>query len=307
MGLDAKNLEGARLAVQILSATKKDQRALEAADRVVTLAPQDPDAHRVRGDCLVVLMRPAEAALAFEKVIHYRPDDADAWLALGRSFRQVRKPAMARMALTKAIALGGDRQHAERRRSGERGPREAAAGVRLARPGSRGAVSHPPARCGRMGPSSPPTRELTHVRSPPHDWPLDRRQELVLGSPRSQEVFNPATGVAEKRVLLADKATVQAAIASAEKAYPAWRATPPLKRARVMSKLKNLLEMHAEKIAGAAHRRARQGRRRRDGRGPARHRERRVRLVRPRAPQGRAHAATSARASTRGASSSRSA
>jgi malonate-semialdehyde dehydrogenase (acetylating)/methylmalonate-semialdehyde dehydrogenase len=70
----------------------------------------------------------------------------------------------------------------------------------------------------------------------------------VLGEHRSQEVFNPASGSAEKRVLLADKATVEAAIASAEKAYPAWRATPPLKRARVMSKLKNLLEMHAEKI-----------------------------------------------------------
>ena len=70
----------------------------------------------------------------------------------------------------------------------------------------------------------------------------------VLGSSRSQEVFNPATGVAEKRVLLADTAQVQAAVASAEKAYPAWRNTQPLKRARVMSKLKNLLEMHAEKI-----------------------------------------------------------
>jgi malonate-semialdehyde dehydrogenase (acetylating)/methylmalonate-semialdehyde dehydrogenase len=72
----------------------------------------------------------------------------------------------------------------------------------------------------------------------------------VLGSHRSQEVFNPATGLAEKRVLLADKATVEAAVTSAEKAYPAWRNTPVLKRARVMSKLKNLLEMHAEKITG---------------------------------------------------------
>jgi malonate-semialdehyde dehydrogenase (acetylating) / methylmalonate-semialdehyde dehydrogenase len=71
----------------------------------------------------------------------------------------------------------------------------------------------------------------------------------VLGEGRSQEVFDPATGRASGRVLLADKGTVQAAIASAEKAYPAWRATQPLKRARVMSKLKNLLEMHAEKIA----------------------------------------------------------
>jgi malonate-semialdehyde dehydrogenase (acetylating)/methylmalonate-semialdehyde dehydrogenase len=72
--------------------------------------------------------------------------------------------------------------------------------------------------------------------------------KTVLESKRSQEVFNPATGVAERRVLLADKSQVQAAVASAEKAYPAWRATAPLKRARVMSKLKILLEQHAEQI-----------------------------------------------------------
>lgn len=73
--------------------------------------------------------------------------------------------------------------------------------------------------------------------------------ENVLVSERSQEVFNPATGKATRRVLLADQTQVAAAITSAEKAYPAWRATAPLKRARVMSKLKTLLEQNAEKIA----------------------------------------------------------
>jgi malonate-semialdehyde dehydrogenase (acetylating) / methylmalonate-semialdehyde dehydrogenase len=72
--------------------------------------------------------------------------------------------------------------------------------------------------------------------------------QLVAGGTRSQDVFNPATGQAEKRVLLADKATVEQAIASAQAAYPAWRNTPPLKRARVMSKLKVLLEENAEAI-----------------------------------------------------------
>ena len=65
---------------------------------------------------------------------------------------------------------------------------------------------------------------------------------------RSQDVFNPATGRAEKRVLLADKSTVEQAIASAQAAFPAWRNTPPLKRARVMGNLKVLLEQHAEEI-----------------------------------------------------------
>ena len=72
--------------------------------------------------------------------------------------------------------------------------------------------------------------------------------QLVAGGSRSQDVFNPATGKAEKRVLLADKKTVEQAIASAHAAYPAWRATPPLKRARVMSKLKILLEENADAI-----------------------------------------------------------
>ncbi len=72
--------------------------------------------------------------------------------------------------------------------------------------------------------------------------------QLVAGGSRSQDVFNPATGQAEKRLLLADKLTVEQAIASAHAAYPAWRATTPLKRARVMSKLKVLLEENADQI-----------------------------------------------------------
>jgi malonate-semialdehyde dehydrogenase (acetylating)/methylmalonate-semialdehyde dehydrogenase len=72
--------------------------------------------------------------------------------------------------------------------------------------------------------------------------------QQVAGGSRIAEVFNPATGQAEKCVLLADKLTVEAAIASAQAAYPGWRATPPLKRARVMSNLKVLLEQHAEEI-----------------------------------------------------------
>ncbi|MBP6006438.1 MAG: CoA-acylating methylmalonate-semialdehyde dehydrogenase [Rhodoferax sp.] len=74
--------------------------------------------------------------------------------------------------------------------------------------------------------------------------------QQVAGGSRIAEVFNPATGQAEKCVFLADKLTVEQAIASAQAAYPAWRATPALKRARVMSNLKVLLELHAEEICG---------------------------------------------------------
>ena len=72
-------------------------------------------------------------------------------------------------------------------------------------------------------------------------------QRLIAGG-RTQEVFNPAEGRAEKRVELAAKSTVEQAIAAAEAAFPAWRATPPAKRARIMMRFKELLDEHAETI-----------------------------------------------------------
>jgi len=73
--------------------------------------------------------------------------------------------------------------------------------------------------------------------------------KIVHEHGRTQPVFNPATGASSTSVELASQALVERAIASAEKAFPAWRNTPPLKRARVMSKLKVLLEEHADEIA----------------------------------------------------------
>ena len=72
--------------------------------------------------------------------------------------------------------------------------------------------------------------------------------ERCPGGERSQPVYNPATGAVSRQVRLADRATVERAIASAQAAYPAWRNTPPLKRARVMSKLQALLARHADNI-----------------------------------------------------------
>ena len=73
---------------------------------------------------------------------------------------------------------------------------------------------------------------------------------------RMQDVYNPATGEAEKLVLLASKATVNDAIVSAKNAFVEWRNTPVSKRARVMFKFKSLLEEHADEIIaliGAEH------------------------------------------------------
>ncbi|WP_158972511.1 CoA-acylating methylmalonate-semialdehyde dehydrogenase [Paraglaciecola sp. L3A3] len=72
--------------------------------------------------------------------------------------------------------------------------------------------------------------------------------QLVTTTGRMQDVHNPATGESERSVLLASKQTVQQAIDSAQAAFPAWRNTPVLKRARVMFKFKQLLEENAEYI-----------------------------------------------------------
>ncbi|MGR6874112.1 CoA-acylating methylmalonate-semialdehyde dehydrogenase [Pseudomonas sp. HK3] len=72
--------------------------------------------------------------------------------------------------------------------------------------------------------------------------------EMVNDAARTQDVFNPATGKVEKQVALASKQTTEQAIAAAQAAYPAWRNTPPIKRARIMFRFKELLEANADKI-----------------------------------------------------------
>lgn len=76
---------------------------------------------------------------------------------------------------------------------------------------------------------------------------------IINGEPhspaeRTAKVFNPATGASNKTVALASQATTEQAIACAQAAYPAWRDTPPLKRARIMFNFKALLEQHADEI-----------------------------------------------------------
>ncbi|WP_350447706.1 CoA-acylating methylmalonate-semialdehyde dehydrogenase [Pseudomonas solani] len=73
--------------------------------------------------------------------------------------------------------------------------------------------------------------------------------ELVTGEGRTADVFNPATGESTRKVALASSATVQQAIDSAKAAFPAWRNTPPAKRAQVMFRFKQLLEQNEAEIS----------------------------------------------------------
>jgi malonate-semialdehyde dehydrogenase (acetylating)/methylmalonate-semialdehyde dehydrogenase len=70
----------------------------------------------------------------------------------------------------------------------------------------------------------------------------------VAGGTRSAPIYNPATGQVVREVLLADRATVEQAIAAAVAAYPAWRQTPPVKRARTLFRFKTLLEQNEDRI-----------------------------------------------------------
>ena len=72
--------------------------------------------------------------------------------------------------------------------------------------------------------------------------------QILADSERTQDVYNPSTGEVSKQVALASKTTVEQAISAAQEAYPAWRNTPAIKRARVMFKFKDLLEQNADKI-----------------------------------------------------------
>jgi malonate-semialdehyde dehydrogenase (acetylating)/methylmalonate-semialdehyde dehydrogenase len=73
--------------------------------------------------------------------------------------------------------------------------------------------------------------------------------QIVNDAARLQDVYNPSTGEVSKQVALASKATVEQAITAAAAAFPEWRNTPPMKRARVMFRFKELLEQNAERIA----------------------------------------------------------
>lgn len=65
---------------------------------------------------------------------------------------------------------------------------------------------------------------------------------------RYQDVYNPATGQVVANVALGSELTVTQAIEAAKAAFPAWRATPPLKRAHIMFRFKQLLELHKDEI-----------------------------------------------------------
>jgi malonate-semialdehyde dehydrogenase (acetylating)/methylmalonate-semialdehyde dehydrogenase len=68
-------------------------------------------------------------------------------------------------------------------------------------------------------------------------------------SGRTGDVFDPARGEVIRRAPLASADDVGAAVAAAAAAFPAWRDTPPLRRARVLARFRELLEAHRDELA----------------------------------------------------------
>ena len=70
-------------------------------------------------------------------------------------------------------------------------------------------------------------------------------------SGRRGDIFNPALGEKIREVDFASVAELRGAVAAAKAASPAWMATPPIRRARMMFKLKELLESDIDALAKA--------------------------------------------------------
>jgi malonate-semialdehyde dehydrogenase (acetylating)/methylmalonate-semialdehyde dehydrogenase len=73
-------------------------------------------------------------------------------------------------------------------------------------------------------------------------------KEFIGESKRSAEVFNPATGDVQAAVNLASKNDVNEVVKIAKKASEEWATTPPLTRARILFKFKELIEKNADEL-----------------------------------------------------------
>ena len=72
---------------------------------------------------------------------------------------------------------------------------------------------------------------------------------IAAGSAELCDVRNPATGDALARVPLSTAADVDAAVGAAARAFPGWRATPAVQRARFLFAFKALLDRNADELA----------------------------------------------------------
>ena len=78
-------------------------------------------------------------------------------------------------------------------------------------------------------------------------WIAGQRRPSASG--RSGEVHDPATGQVIRRAPFASAEEVGMAVAAARAALPGWRATPPIRRARVLMRFRELVEARRGELA----------------------------------------------------------
>src|SRR5262245_5597031 len=90
------------------------------------------------------------------------------------------------------------------------------------------------------------TENIVHVETVPF-WIGGK--PVTADSTRTGDVTNPATGNVIRHVPMANATDIDRAVQAARTAFPAWRDTPPLRRARVMQKFLALLQANSKELA----------------------------------------------------------
>lgn len=72
--------------------------------------------------------------------------------------------------------------------------------------------------------------------------------KLVEAKGKTLDLYNPAAGEVTGKVEVADKKTVDQAVAAAKAVFPAWSATTPPQRAKILFKFKMLMEEHRDEL-----------------------------------------------------------
>src|SRR5215218_7598458 len=74
-------------------------------------------------------------------------------------------------------------------------------------------------------------------------------EDTTGSSTRTSIVWDPATGQPQAEVVLAETADVDAAVAAAKAAFPAWSDTSITRRTKIMFAFRNLLDQHLDELA----------------------------------------------------------
>jgi malonate-semialdehyde dehydrogenase (acetylating) / methylmalonate-semialdehyde dehydrogenase len=96
-----------------------------------------------------------------------------------------------------------------------------------------------------LQPSETNVRKITH-------WISGARVEGSSGC--FGDVFHPASGTVQARVPLANDAEVDRAVAAAAAAFPEWSSIPPLRRARVLFRFREIFERRIDEVAALINR-----------------------------------------------------